>query len=378
MDNEDKRLTRERHERFLKKHYRTHEEEKRLRREAQARKATRHTTRRRGRSGGAHDAEDADEFERIPRARAKAPTGTGHELPPSPLELPPDAETALVVAVHRTHVSLRVDGHEVDARTREPLVVGDRVWFNGPAEHRVVVARDARRSQLARATHTGPHVIVANVDLGIIVTSLRRPEPRPGLIDRVRVALAAGGVEPLVVINKVDLLTPEERAALPELLTKLGLAEPAPICTSAETGEGLAELRERLRAQTAVFVGHSGVGKSSLLNALRPGTDQAVSSGRAFDGKGRHTTTSSSLWELEGNAHVIDTPGVRSFALEDVAPQDLAAAFPEIAELAARCRFRGCSHGVEPECAVRAAVESGALAESRWAAYQKLAKDAPD
>jgi len=176
----------------------------------------------------------------------------------------------------------------------------------------------------------------------------------------------------VLALNKVDLLAAGERADIERQLAEAGLAGAVRVYTSAETGAGLDELRGHLHGRTCVLVGHSGVGKSSLLNALRPGTEQSTATGREFDGKGRHTTTSSSLWELEGGTCIIDTPGVRSFGVGEVDRGDLAAAFPQIERLAQACRFTDCRHEDEPECAVLEGAAAGELPASLLAAYRNV------
>ncbi|MCZ6597639.1 MAG: ribosome small subunit-dependent GTPase A, partial [Planctomycetota bacterium] len=144
------------------------------------------------------------------------------------------------------------------------------------------------------------------------------------------------------------------------------------VACSAESGEGVADLEERLAGRTCVFVGHSGVGKSSLLNALDPELGIKVSAVRESDGKGRHTTSASTLHRLPCGARVIDTPGVREFGLWNLSAEELAGYFPELAKHAAGCRFRDCSHDHEPDCAVRAAVASGGIPAARWRSYLRI------
>jgi len=151
----------------------------------------------------------------------------------------------------------------------------------------------------------------------------------------------------------------------------LGLHIPVVLC-SVTTGEGIEGLRDVLAGATCVFVGQSGVGKSSLLNALHEEAAAKTGAVRAGDGRGRHTTSASSLYELPGGVRVIDTPGIRSFSVDDADAVTLADGFAEFAPYAARCRYRDCTHVHEPGCAVQEAVRTGAIAESRYASYRKL------
>ena len=212
----------------------------------------------------------------------------------------------------------------------------------------------------------------AAIERSVVVVAAKDPPLRPGLIDRCLVALQRGDATPLVCVNKTDLLDADEHAALLAQLApyrELGIA----VClVAATTSAGLDELRERLRNRVAVFLGHSGVGKSSLLNALDPDGQRAVGAVRAFDGKGRHTTTAASLRRLADGIAVIDTPGVRAFGVEAPTLEELRVAFADLAAFAVRCRFRDCRHGPEPECAVRAAVAAGLLPAARVASWHRL------
>ena len=176
----------------------------------------------------------------------------------------------------------------------------------------------------------------------------------------------------MLVVNKMDLLTEDGRH---ELLARLqpyrALGMPVLPC-SVERGEGIEDVRAALSGNTCVFVGQSGVGKSSLLNALDADAAARVGQVRGRDGRGRHTTTASSLYELAGGIRVIDTPGIRRFSVEDDDPAAIAAGFTEFAPLAAGCRYRDCSHVHEPGCAVLRAVEDGAIPRIRYESYRKL------
>jgi len=387
VDSNDKRELRERYERITKQHHRTRDEEKRIQNEARARKAGQKPRRR---HRGFQDldqesyADDELAFEKISREPGRrAGTPAAPVIPPSPLEIAASARPGRVVEVHRNRIRVRLLAEGVDGRLEldvspsqriHSLVVGDRVWVDGVPLQPRLVGQDERRSSLSRpgADPGDVRVLVANVDLGVIVCSLRRPDLRPGLIHRVLIALSRGGVEPVLALNKVDLLAAGERADIEHQLAAAGLAETARVYTSAESGAGLDELRGHLRGRTCVLVGHSGVGKSSLLNVLRPGTEQSTAAGREFDGKGRHTTTSSSLWELDDGTCIIDTPGVRSFGVGEVERLDLAAAFPEVERLAQACRFADCRHADEPDCAVSAALTAGDLPAAVLAAYRSV------
>ncbi len=294
------------------------------------------------------------------------------------------AHAPIVVGVARGRVRLRdTEGREVDvplaahlaAVQSSAVAVGDRVVLEGAETEGVRVGEVLpRHSVLARPdpSHRGrERALAANVDVGVVVVTAR-PLPKTGLVDRLLVALQRGGVQPVIALNKVDLLEPAERADVLERLQPyrdLGLDCPA---VSATTGAGIGVLAACLAGRTAVLVGHSGVGKSSLLNALVPGTDLPTGAVRAGDGKGRHTTTSSSLLDLGDGTRLIDTPGVRAFGLFRWDLPLLREAFPEVEERAAACRFSNCRHRAEPGCAVRAAVELGELSAARFASWLRL------
>jgi ribosome biogenesis GTPase len=279
--------------------------------------------------------------------------------------------------VSAAHGACRVrSGDEVlAAMTRLALVVGDEVWIgerSGVLEVREVLPRRTRLSRPEPHRPEVEQVLAANVDVGVIVVALGAPPLRPGLVDRFLAALAWGGIAPLMCVNKVDLVAPPERAAaLRPLAPYAALGVPALAC-SAASGEGMAELAAALAGRVGVLVGQSGVGKSSLLNALDPRLDLRTGAPRAGDGKGRHTTTAAGFYALPGGGGLIDTPGVRQFGLWEIAPEELAALFPEIAAAGLACRFRDCRHASEPGCAARAAAEAGAVAPARYAAYRRI------
>lgn len=265
----------------------------------------------------------------------------------------------------------------IAALQQTELAVGDRVLAHTREQGgHVVGAVLPRRTHLARPDPFHGHIertIAANIDVAVVVVSVVAPPLHVRFIDRLLLAIGRGGARPVVCVNKVDLLG-DRRGDAPELA---GLAPyraigcPVHLC-SASTGEGVSGLLEELAGALCVFAGHSGVGKSSLLNAMQPTLHLVTNDVRAADGKGRHTTTASSLYRLPGGAMVIDTPGVRSFGLAAVSRDEAARHFPEIVALAARCRFRDCTHSHEPGCAVRKAIEQGRLALERYVSYAKL------
>ncbi len=276
-----------------------------------------------------------------------------------------------------------LDGVEVPAtlpadlagRQQSCLATGDEVLVERRDGAHRVTAVLPRRSLLARAD---PHVaqrrrvIAANVDIVAVVVAAAAPPLHPRLIDRYLIAVKHSGARPVLVVNKVDLLDDDRRH---ELLARLqpyrALGMPVLPC-SASRGEGLDAVRAALSGSTCVLVGQSGVGKSSLLNALDAEAVARVGAVRDGDGRGRHTTTASALYDIVGGIRVIDTPGIRRFSVEDDDPAAIAAGFTEFTPLAEDCRYRDCTHVHEPGCAVRRAVEDGAIPRSRYDSYRKL------
>ncbi len=266
------------------------------------------------------------------------------------------------------------------AKGTNPIVVGDEVTLEVADEAKkegVIVELHPRRTKLSRRVSTGTkeleQVVAANVDNLVIVSSVADPPFRPGLIDRYLVAAAKGALQPIICVNKVDLEGIEDLRDILNMYRDLGYPV---VLTSAKTGHGIEELREQLRDKTSVFAGHSGVGKSSLLRVLVPGIHVKVGEVNPRTGRGRHTTTAAELVRLPDGGYVIDTPGIRQFSLWDLTEEDVRRFFVEIARYGAGCRFADCSHTVEPECAVRAAMEDGRIHPRRYESFLRLLEEA--
>lgn len=212
-------------------------------------------------------------------------------------------------------------------------------------------------------------VIIANPDLLVFVFACAEPTANPRLIDRFLVVAEAAQLPVVLCANKRDKVTEAEAQALFGLYPTIGYRV---VFTSAKTGQGLEELRALVRGQIAVFTGQSGVGKSSLLNALQPGLAIYTREVSTATTKGRHTTVHPELIPLEGGGYVADTPGIRTIAPWDVEPEELDAYFVDIRPFVENCAFSDCSHIHEPGCAVREAVEAGKIAPSRYDSYRRL------
>jgi ribosome biogenesis GTPase len=289
-----------------------------------------------------------------------------------------DAADGVVVTVDRGRYTLLVEGRVVTAMKARPLgrrgvVVGDRVRVEGDVSGdegslaRIVEVNERLTTLRRTAEDDDPveRVIVANADQLVVVTSLADPEPQPRLIDRALVAAYDAGLAPLLCLTKSDLTSPDELLA-----TYRSLGVPWVVT---HRGGDLSELKERLSGRVSVLLGSSGVGKSTLVNALVPDAMREVGIVNAVTGRGRHTSTSAYLLALpDDDGWIIDTPGIRSFGLAHVQPEDLIEAFPDLDELTEDCP-RGCTHGTdEPECGLDEAVAAGLADPDRVASFRRL------
>ncbi|TIC88812.1 ribosome small subunit-dependent GTPase A [Nocardioides sp. GY 10113] len=318
--------------------------------------------------------QDVEHYER-PRRRTRPRTKDRPEYA--------DAVDGVVTTVDRGRFTLTVEGRSVYAMKARPLgrkgvVVGDRV--------RVVGDVSGRDGTLARIVEVTPRttvlrrtaddddpverVLVANATQLVVVAALADPEPRPRLIDRALVAAYDAGLTPLLILTKADLTSPDELLA-----TYRSLGVPWVVTHRGPDREivGLDGIRQRLAGQTSVLVGHSGVGKSTLVNALVPDAARETGHVNAVTGRGRHTSTSAVLLPLPDDAGwIIDTPGIRSFGLAHVQPEHLIEAFPDLDEATEECP-RGCTHGEEePECSLDEAVTAGEVDAERVTSFRRL------
>lgn len=293
----------------------------------------------------------------------------------------PDAVVATVITVDRgRYRCLLTDGQPLVAATkartlgRTGVIVGDRVRLVGDtsgidgslARIVAVIERETVLRRTADDDDPFERPIVANADQLVIVAALADPPPRIGMIDRILVAAYDAGLDPLLVLTKSDLA---DQDGLMATYRPLGLR-----VVAVEPGSDLTELREALSGHRSVLVGHSGVGKSTLVNALIPGVDRQVGVVNDVTGRGRHTSTSVIALQLPDGAWVIDTPGVRSFGLSHVTADSIVAAFGDLSEIVADCP-RGCRHdSAAPECALDLAVADGRLAPERLESFRRMEK----
>ena len=254
-------------------------------------------------------------------------------------------------------------------RATDPLTVGDRVRFE-PSES-IIEEILPRHSQLSRHSPSGrgQHTLVANLDQVFVVFAAAFPPPDFRLLDRFLVMTEAAEILPRLVINKVDRVAAEDR---PDLEAGVGVYETigySVFWTCAKTGQGIEELRAAMQGRISAVAGPSGVGKSSLLNALQPGLQLKTGEISNADFSGRHTTTTAELLPLTGGGWVADTPGLRQVDFWEVDKADISLCFPEFSPYLGECRFADCRHHTELSCAVRAAVEAGAINRRRYDSY---------
>jgi ribosome biogenesis GTPase len=228
---------------------------------------------------------------------------------------------------------------------------------------------EPRHGTICRAVRGRQHILVANVDQIAIVASAAEPRIKPGLIDRMLLAAEKGRVRPIVCVNKIDLIEPADLQPLIGVYSQMGYEV---LLLSAETGFGIDRLWAMMRGKSSVVAGQSGVGKSSLLNAIDPQLQLRVQAVSEENDKGKHTTTTAQLLPLSGGGYVVDTPGIRQYQLWDVIPEEIEGFFRDLRPYINHCRYPNCTHTHEADCAVKDAVADGRLDERRYESYCKL------
>ena len=295
-----------------------------------------------------------------------------------------DQMEGLVIRAQSGFYVVRADDREIICRVRgrlkqgeiegDILAIGDRVTFSENEDGTGVINAVHERKAMFARTRTGikrdfRQIILANPDQIVAVFACAEPEPHSRMLDRFLVVAEKQDIDAVIVANKVDLVTHSKAEKLFGLYEELGYPV---FYTSAITGQGVESLRLALKDKISALVGPSGVGKSSLLNAIQPELGLHVREVSEATSKGMHTTHVRQLFPLEEGGYVADTPGIRSLALWDTEPEELDAYFVEMRHLVSECQFNDCTHTHEPGCAVRAAVEAGEIAPERYHSYLRL------
>lgn len=264
-------------------------------------------------------------------------------------------------------------------KSTNPVAVGDRVSFDVMPDGIgwITQIEDRRNYIVRRPANLSKqlHIIAANLDQLLLVVTINHPETSTVFIDRVLATAEAYRVPTTLVINKIDLYTDEEKEymeALRHLYQTIGYSS---ICVSAQTGEGIELLKDAMRGKTSLLSGNSGVGKSSLINALAASNIARTGSISDAHNKGMHTTTFSEMFELGKDSYLIDTPGIKGFGTIDFQKEEVDHYFPEIFRHSANCKFGNCMHLKEPGCAVLAALENHEISESRYNSYLSILED---
>jgi ribosome biogenesis GTPase len=260
---------------------------------------------------------------------------------------------------------------------RSVVTVGDLVWFrpgSASGAHGLIEKVESRRGVITRGYRHRQHIIAANVDQVLIVSALAEPRLKLGLIDRYLVSAEIGGVRPVIVLNKADLVDLAAYQWVVGLYAQLGYEI---LVTSATDRQGLERLAALVSTGVTAVTGQSGVGKSSLLNAIQPGLNLKVREVSDWTFKGKHTTSTAELIDLEAGGFVVDTPGLRQFELWGAEPGELEGYFVEFRPLIPRCRFPDCSHTHEGGCAVKDAVHWGQIHPGRYESYRRLFERQP-
>jgi len=253
---------------------------------------------------------------------------------------------------------------------RHVVAAGDIVWVRLEGTDEGIIERvEPRRGVLCRTSRQRQHIIVTNVDQILVVASAAQPRLKPNLLDRYIVTAERANIEPIICLNKIDLVEPADLQPIVGVYSQMGYRV---LLLSATAGWGLETLRKQLAGRETVLTGQSGVGKSSLLNAVEPGLELRVQTVSGDTEKGRHTTTTAELIPLEQGGFVVDTPGIRQFQLWDVIPEEVAGFFRDLRPYVSHCRYPDCTHTHEEPCAVKDAVADGYVDVRRYESYLQI------
>lgn len=267
-------------------------------------------------------------------------------------------------------------------RSTSPVAVGDYVDIIMNAEGTALIsAIDDRKNYIIRKASNlskQSQIIAANLDLALLVITIKQPETSTTFIDRFLAGAEAYRVPVVLVFNKTDLLNDDERRYQRQMIKLYETIGYQCVEISAETGMGITQLQTLLRQKVTLVSGNSGVGKSTLINAIIPHADQRTAEISNAHGTGMHTTTFSEMIELAEGGYLIDTPGIKGFGTFDIEPEELTSYFKEIFEFSKDCKFNNCTHTHEPGCAVLQAVENHYISVSRYQSYLNMLEDKDD
>lgn len=261
-------------------------------------------------------------------------------------------------------------------RSTNPVAVGDWVEFNMIDDKNGIIHKLEERNNyiIRRSINLSKrgHILASNIDQVLIFVTLRDPETTKGFIDRLIIGAEAYHITPILVFNKADLLNEENAEELIEWLTIYGNIGYRCIQTSVKENVNLDEIKEVMKGKTSMLAGHSGTGKSSLINAISPELNLKIADISDFHRQGKHTTTFAEMYHLDFGAEIIDTPGIRGFGVIDIDQKEISHYFLEMRELLSECKFNNCQHLNEPDCAVKQAVVDHKIAESRFKSYLSI------